>query len=1182
MSTDDKNDSVRHYTTIERQSSLNNAEISERDLSNSEIHDAQLTVNNYFTTSKREENNTVTVANPSEILISDTHQKEAFVETSTIDDKSSDSDFINDDSSFSPLVTDVEYLPDTKTYEWEATGGENLIVNNAINTNVYKHNFKSDTAVIESTITETITDSTINVRESILPTEITEILSETSISNDDDDDTLFTVLEEPSEVLYGFDPSATTDGSSSTITENSFFVNLSSIDDATPLHISQKIDSPSETQPDHTTQNVYQSTSQLRIKPTPTTDYPIETTHNDTLLITDYPLEISNKDVLLATEINRETLNYTDYKVTSMLVSSLGYREDRKLTVAPAYDITTSPYIYDSSNLNSSSENVINSTPLTEPTHVKPVSTAWNSNELAFDNLTSITDDNVTFNLRHTDITNSSRNVLSMTKSSELSSKYELDDNNISSPSVQLSIDSTMVSHFSNVTRNDAYSGIDLVTRLVTKVPDNIVNVDVNLTNNKTSKVKEEHLTNGQVIVQQDISHDDNLSKENKPHVNNNFEKSHESDTKIINDPQTEHKNESNESKLSITTGEQQQIELHTSKTNIPYNSFLNDYISPSSKSSFECSSSPSFSSQDISSSYWIQTTFQPTMSISKAPSISPSRAITEWPSVVKFTTKETIKKDNKQEGSTESEHQQILPTVPIPTPYLSLTIRSTWSYFCINQKEFQKAFAKHLTLAIKTNVGDSQIVFFNTNPCNQVSLNDNTVLENAPLGTISLLLYVKDRRGTYSKWLTEQLGQLIMKNKFKGFNENIELQDVILSVQLHRKADSVDQHTNSQMTTSHSNEMGIIAAITISCIAGVCLILLCILLIILKRRHGIQQQRRCRPVADAYSLESISIYSSFCKRKIRASKRSYLNQGFDDPNAPSNRLNFTHLAQFSTDENAITEEYKKIPMTMAKLGEMPPGTEVKNRYANVIPFPETRVQLTPNPEVNVSDYINANFVRGFQGKPKHYIACQAPLESTLIDFWQMIWENQCKVILMITNWEETGVSKCAQYFSESITGDNHRLFGDYQITTKKIDVRVSFTITYLQLKNLEMNLMRDVIHFWFTAWPVQGVPNDKVSILEMLLEARSLIKSNPGPTVVHCSPGTGRTGTILAIHTCMQEFELTRVLDVPRCVYHLRRDRGGLVQTTEQYIFIYEVLNELACRVMNQSGRSSVRSSIK
>ena len=83
---------------------------------------------------------------------------------------------------------------------------------------------------------------------------------------------------------------------------------------------------------------------------------------------------------------------------------------------------------------------------------------------------------------------------------------------------------------------------------------------------------------------------------------------------------------------------------------------------------------------------------------------------------------------------------------------------------------------------------------------------------------------------------------------------------------------------------------------------------------------------------------------------------------------------------------------------------------DTKNRYRGVFPFPEeTRVKLSKK-NVDDEDYINANYVNGEVGEDnlRYYIACQAPLESTLEDFWRMIWEQECGVIVMLTPLIET------------------------------------------------------------------------------------------------------------------------------------------------------------------------------
>ncbi|KAG0715005.1 Tyrosine-protein phosphatase non-receptor type 7 [Chionoecetes opilio] len=375
------------------------------------------------------------------------------------------------------------------------------------------------------------------------------------------------------------------------------------------------------------------------------------------------------------------------------------------------------------------------------------------------------------------------------------------------------------------------------------------------------------------------------------------------------------------------------------------------------------------------------------------------------------------------------------------------------------------------------------------------------------------------------------------------------------------------DESSNPDQLQETAVGTSVIVIIVICSIVGVTIIVALFFFMVVKRRGATNNYygRRCTPVSmDAYSMDSVSVYHSFRRKsKRRASGRSmksYLNQAFDDPNGPSRPLNFAKLTHFISDIDGVHEEFATIPVNMPKYDELPPGVEDKNRYANVIPVPETRVLLKVTKDGRNCEYINANFVRGARNESKYYIATQAPLDDTVADFWRMIWEQETRVVVMLTDFVEKGIDKCADYLPPSETLDCHRLYGDFQVTLKSRDMREKFVVSYVQLKNLENNLVREVAHMWFTGWPAAGVPNEEGAFISFILEVRRTRKKlrAKGPIVVHCSPGTGRSGTLLASDIVMKQFEEHRTIDVPRTVYAIRRDRAGAVQTKEQYAFIY------------------------
>ena len=48
-------------------------------------------------------------------------------------------------------------------------------------------------------------------------------------------------------------------------------------------------------------------------------------------------------------------------------------------------------------------------------------------------------------------------------------------------------------------------------------------------------------------------------------------------------------------------------------------------------------------------------------------------------------------------------------------------------------------------------------------------------------------------------------------------------------------------------------------------------------------------------------------------------------------------------------------------------------------------------------------------YVKSEESFSKVYLATQGPLPNTVNDFWQMVWQEESQIILMITHLEEKG-----------------------------------------------------------------------------------------------------------------------------------------------------------------------------
>lgn len=246
-------------------------------------------------------------------------------------------------------------------------------------------------------------------------------------------------------------------------------------------------------------------------------------------------------------------------------------------------------------------------------------------------------------------------------------------------------------------------------------------------------------------------------------------------------------------------------------------------------------------------------------------------------------------------------------------------------------------------------------------------------------------------------------------------------------------------------------------------------------------------------------------------------------------------------------------EDLKPVGTVQSKASALTVENKPKNRYNNVLPYDSSRVKLSIIHGSPYDDYINANYMPGYNSK-KEFIAAQGPLPTTVNEFWRMIWEKNVRTVVMLTRCNEQGRVKCEQYWA---SGTKH--FDNITVTTTSEIPLDDWTIRDFSVKNVKTAETRSVRHFHFTAWPDHGVPETT----ELLISFRHLVRehmdqySRHSPTVVHCSAGVGRTGTFIAIDRLIFQIERENIVDVFGIVHDLRMHRPLMVQTEDQYVFL-------------------------
>lgn len=121
------------------------------------------------------------------------------------------------------------------------------------------------------------------------------------------------------------------------------------------------------------------------------------------------------------------------------------------------------------------------------------------------------------------------------------------------------------------------------------------------------------------------------------------------------------------------------------------------------------------------------------------------------------------------------------------------------------------------------------------------------------------------------------------------------------------------------------------------------------------------------------------------------------------------------HSAEIELDniESKLGDKFNDLMGVFSFENSLQKNNLTKNRYTDVLCYDHSRVMLKIKSEDDfddiieeepmnpITDYINANFVDGYEQK-RAFISTQGPLNSTCVDFWEMCIQNEVKVVVSI------------------------------------------------------------------------------------------------------------------------------------------------------------------------------------
>jgi len=263
-----------------------------------------------------------------------------------------------------------------------------------------------------------------------------------------------------------------------------------------------------------------------------------------------------------------------------------------------------------------------------------------------------------------------------------------------------------------------------------------------------------------------------------------------------------------------------------------------------------------------------------------------------------------------------------------------------------------------------------------------------------------------------------------------------------------------------------------------------------------------------------------------------------------------------------------MQEEYERLDLNMSTVGHhhesaMLACNKTKNRFPEKLPYETSRVKLWPYPNIDGSDYINGNFVDGYQQR-EAYILTQAPLENTIQDFWRMIWEYEVLSVVMISSNKERDMHHCYPYWPEN---NEATLFGLLRVQIAAEEERTGYIKRDFRVTNSKNGETRIVTHFMYFDWVIDCAP-DCTKIIDLIGSLqKTQQQTGNNSVIIHCSDGCGRSGALAALMYCLERLKLEGMLDVFQTIRTMRTQRTSIVQSMEQYQFIYKaVRNFLDC----------------
>ncbi|XP_034171587.1 putative receptor-type tyrosine-protein phosphatase mosPTP-1 isoform X2 [Osmia lignaria lignaria] len=255
---------------------------------------------------------------------------------------------------------------------------------------------------------------------------------------------------------------------------------------------------------------------------------------------------------------------------------------------------------------------------------------------------------------------------------------------------------------------------------------------------------------------------------------------------------------------------------------------------------------------------------------------------------------------------------------------------------------------------------------------------------------------------------------------------------------------------------------------------------------------------------------------------------------------------------------NNLEAQYKLVtswkPKEFNLVSAIKPYNIHKNRNQDVISIETARVHLTPKPGTDGSDYINATWIAGFHCN-REFIITQHPMENTIMEFWQMMWDYNAQTVVMLTEYNEEYPEfwPTEDKVLESETF-RVRFYGIKETASGMIlrEVAVRSLQDDYELRPLIVQRPRSQPGFW----PHNTNPRPFVTLIHDLHR-----DYQNGPIVVVDRYGGVEAAIFVLLTTLNKQLDFEKTADIYMFSKLLYMKRPGVFRSKEDYALLYQCL---------------------